>query len=272
MNVEVVLSGRNTSARFDGSRLRVTRGRTTWTVPVQAVRGAGLLQDRSVRVELDAEVDERGLGRTVTLPYRNAAAALAFVERLQGALGPATGSPQVTVETSVRRLSLRQRRTLQIGGAVLAYLLALVALGVLRSDLATLLITSWFAPAGVGVLYLCRTFMIRDVRALRRRGVTVAGRSEGTVRAFGGNLFYHHLLTFRTADGRNLQRVRSRGTVSSFEKGGRPLDVTYDPGDPRVATGPLTLSHALWTVVVAVFGLVLLLSWIVVLVVAALGA
>ncbi|MFI1207627.1 hypothetical protein ACH4UV_08470 [Streptomyces sp. NPDC020802] len=269
---EVVLAGGGTTARFDGQRLRIVRGTTTWTMPVRAVRAAESTPGGGVRIELsgdpgDGRAARHGLGAGVSIPSRNAHAARAFTEQLQRALSTtataADGHALVLVHTRQRVPSPRVRRLAAIGAAVLAYAAVLGAVGWRGPEGAgiALAVTGWMGPAGAGLLFFCWVRLIRDLVALRRRGITVSGRGEGTVRGFGGNVFYFRRLGYRTVDGEEFTRVESRGSVGVGTLGVGPVDVTYDPLDPRTATGPLSFHHVAVTLFLVLMGLVVLLVW-----------
>ncbi|MFF5007966.1 hypothetical protein ACFY3G_34690 [Streptomyces phaeochromogenes] len=276
---EIVLAGGGITARFDGQRLRLVQGATTWTVPVRALRAAELTPDGDVRIDLsgDPGAARHGLGAGVSIPTRNAHAARAFTESLQRALDTTTAVPDghalVLVDTRQPSMSPRARRGLMIGIAAVAYAAVLLLIGQYGAgDTGPVILAfGWLGPGGLGLLYFCWVRLIRDLVVLRRRGITVSGRSEGTVRGFGGNVFYFQKLSFRTAEGRDLTRVESRGSVGGITTGVGRLDVTYDPLDPSRATGPLTVNHVGWTLVLVICGLVATLFWAVGLYVALTG-
>jgi hypothetical protein len=276
---EVVLSGGGVTARFDGRRLLLVQGATTWTVPVRAVRSAELLSGGEVRIELsgDAEGAQHGLGAGVSIPCRNAHAAKAFTNRLQRALRAsdtvADGHALVLVETRQHGTSPLTHKGIKIGTAVLAYAAVLVIIGRYGAGEAgaELGVFGVLGAAGLALLYFCWVRLIRDILVLRRRGITVSGHSEGTVAGFGGNVFYFRVLSYRTLEGMSFKEVKSRGSVSGRTSGIGPVDVTYDPLKPSTATGPLSFNHVWWTLFLVVTGLVFVLLWAGVLYVAALG-
>ncbi|GAB3209161.1 hypothetical protein GCM10027294_22440 [Marinactinospora endophytica] len=272
---EIVVSGRGFTARFDGERLRLVRGRNTWTVPVRAMRLVTVDADTTVRIGLsgDGRAARHGLGAEIVLSCRSANAAAAFAGSLQRALRArgtvADGHAPVEVETRERATDPRHRRRARVAGAVAVYVALLVALGAFSGDPGTAWLVlgpiSWTGPAGVGLVWFCWVWLVRDLVVLRRRGVTVAGHCDRVTRAFGGNVLYTPVLSYRTVEGRSLSQVRSRGfaSASMWLEGSGPVDVTYDPLDPARASIPLSRTHLGWTVFMVVLGVVLILVWVI---------
>ncbi|MEU7281076.1 hypothetical protein AB0A69_20160 [Streptomyces sp. NPDC045431] len=66
---ESVLASGGTTARFDGERLLVTRGRTTWTLPVRALASAERTVGGVLRVTISGPPGAagHGLGAAVEL-------------------------------------------------------------------------------------------------------------------------------------------------------------------------------------------------------------
>lgn len=137
---ERVLAAGDTRARCNGSRLLITRGRTTWTVPVRAVRSAELTPAGAVRVTISGapgQTGTHGLGAAVDLPAPNTRAATAFLEQLTAALATtepmADGHALVRVDTQERwqtQLGPRAQALVRMAYAVppLALFLLLVGL------------------------------------------------------------------------------------------------------------------------------------------------
>lgn len=124
-------------------------------------------------------------------------------------------------------------------------------------NLATLLLMSPFATFGALIFRAVFEGGIRHEFALRRRGMTVAGR-----RSDHGK----YRVDFTTADGRRFTGV----TVTGFSTPRRgAIDVTYDPRRPRIARGPLGFVHyAVMAVFLAVgsgFAFISLLTFLAVL-------
>lgn len=72
---EIVLVSGRTSARFDGSRLLITRGRTSWTLPVKALSAAKLRARGTVVIAISgpAAAARHGLGPPGPSPPRSPA-------------------------------------------------------------------------------------------------------------------------------------------------------------------------------------------------------
>jgi hypothetical protein len=99
---ETVLAGGGGTARFDGARLRIVRGRTTWTVPVEVLAAAEVTPRGAVRIVLggtreDAARAGHGLGTAVELPAPDVRAAEAFRRSVAVALTHRGPRPRRTV-------------------------------------------------------------------------------------------------------------------------------------------------------------------------------
>ncbi|MEE1751955.1 hypothetical protein [Streptomyces sp. SP18CS02] len=270
---ETVLTGGGTTARFDGQRLLVVRGRTTWTLPVRAIASAAAGSGGTVRVEISGDPGraQHGLGRVLDLPAANARAAEAFLGQLTAALATtvpaASGHALIRTHTqppSSYALGPGGRRALRVGFYTAGYALLLSLLGWVSPLEGTLAAVSLSVAgllglvAGAAVWRIARR--VRSLWLLRRRGVGVVGKANGFVRIWdkGAHLWIFSKLTFTTVEGREMRDVPS--VVSVWGLSGEAVtgrvDLVYDPEDPARASRPLTVAFALRTALLTAVGLV----------------
>lgn len=136
---ETMLAAGGTTARFNGARLRIVRGRTIWTLPVRALRSAELTPTGAVRITISGasgQAAQHGLGLAVELQAPNARAAAAFLAQLTAALATtepaADGHALVRVETQPQRqlqLGPRAQQAVRIAYVLPPYALLLFLLG-----------------------------------------------------------------------------------------------------------------------------------------------
>lgn len=261
---ELVLRGRGVSLRLDEAGLRVLQGARTWTVPPGAVRSAEAGPGREVRIRF-ADLDLRGLEPEIVVTYSGAAeGAELFVDRLRHAMRDRPATAEITVETRSRGLRIPSRKA-GLAGALLGLTALFAAIGTATGApaAAAIALGAMFALmslAGVWLIRLAWTEMLRDVLRLRRHGVTVMGQQAGVMRAYGGNVRYHRVLGYRTAEGTAFQSVRSRDTVGFTAHPQHPVEVTYDPADPGTAAGPLTFGHILTSALIVCVGAAIFLN------------
>jgi len=269
---------RGVTARFDGDRLQVDEGRTTWIIPVRAVRAAELTADGYVRVVISGTADDstHGLGADVELPAPNSRAAAAFLEHLGAALEAVTpvadGHALVVVKTTERKRLGTRRRVVETGGAVVAYLLVLGLLAStspLGPSVASFTLGRILGPLSCFLVWRMAR-RLRSLRILRERGVGVVATVTGERHiATRGAMFVFPELAFGTVEGRRMRDVVS--VVSCFllrVDRGASVDVVYDPENPALASRPATapfllrtaLSLAIGTLGVPVFVVILLVN------------
>ncbi|GAA2265755.1 hypothetical protein GCM10010232_67490 [Streptomyces amakusaensis] len=260
---ELVIASGGTRARFDGLRLSVERDRTLWNIPVEAIRSAELGDGSTVRVELsgDASGARPGPGVPLSLPAANVIAAKRFRDRLLDVLAtvePAEDGHSLVVGESLPRfrhrfLTAEYRRKRIAAGVLLLWLVIIVSI----AGPGALAFVSWLTPTGVFMTGVAVNLRIRPMLTLRRRGVTVTGRVVGSRSAGSkGSVQRYPLLTFTALDGTVHERVRSVVSVWATPSE-EPMDVTYDPENPALATRPKTLSHSFNTVVMMTAGVLL---------------
>ncbi|MEU5158224.1 DUF3592 domain-containing protein [Streptomyces sp. NPDC020875] len=263
---ELVIASGRASARFDGSRLMFTHGRTAWEIPVAAVRavetgGPGPRAGVTVRFRPGVVLPE-GTGPVpfLFLPAEHAHAAEAFRARLARAVADAPPVDAAEVRVSVvtgpsalRRLRVGANGRRILSGAVRLGWFAVVLKVTLATDepvFAAFLTFQalWMAPVGCriaagGVPARSRPRRTFARRRLRRRGITVRGRIT-RYRPVRGDYQYFPLFAFTTAEGRELRDVVSLRTVFSDDERGTAVDVVYDPEDPTLVTrsGPRAYS------------------------------
>ncbi|KAF3463567.1 hypothetical protein [Streptomyces sp. Tu 3180] len=270
---ETVLAGRGTTARFDGQRLLVVRGRTTWTLPVRAVASAEATAGGTIRVGISGDPGRarHGLGRVLELPTANARAAEAFLGQLTAALTAtepaADGHALIQVRTQPPPSYApgpRGRRAVRAGSLLAGYTLLLSLLGwmsPLEDGLAAFSLSVAGVLGLIGGAALWRTARrVRSLWLLRRRGVGVVGEADGHVRirSEGAHLWIFSKLTFTTVDGRMMRGVPPVVSVRDFSGAvitGR-ADLVYDPEHPARASRPLTFAFVLRTVLLTALGLV----------------
>ncbi|MGW3498624.1 hypothetical protein [Streptomyces sp. NPDC001020] len=271
---ETVLTGGGTTARFNGSQLRIVRGRTTWTLPVRALASAELTTSGAVWIEINGTPNqaEHGLGQAVELRAPNAHAAEAFLAQLTAALAAtepaADGHALVQVERKTKQSPWQGalgRRAKAIVFLLAPYVLLLLLLG-------------WVSPldgaeAGVslgvgGALGLAGGFTLWRVgrRAhslwlLRKRGIGVVGKVTGYVKIWDKGVHYWQFskMKFTTVDGQHMWDVPSVVTTWAFSKHadtGQSVELNYDPERPNRASRPLTIGFVLRTLLLAAVGAV----------------
>ncbi|MFF2504157.1 DUF3592 domain-containing protein [Streptomyces sp. NPDC058067] len=275
---ETVLVRGGTTARFDGSRLLIVRGRTTWTVPVEALAFAELAADNVVRIEIggvagDTPPPVQELGQSVELGATNARAAQAFHEQVSAAMARVRRAEDGRALVRMERespgsftLSPVGRRVAMVSCGIAVYALLLAALGAVgpleRGDaVASLILGGVAGLVGAGVLWRVGR-RVRSLWLLRRRGIGVVGQVTGFVKiwAKGGHLWEFSRMRFRTVDKQYMQDVPSVVTIWAFKQGassGRAVDLIYDPKKPSRASRPLTVGFAFRTLVFAVPGVLL---------------
>ncbi|MFJ4771004.1 DUF3592 domain-containing protein [Streptomyces uncialis] len=263
---ELLSAHRKAVARIDGDHLLVERSGTRWTIPPEALKDITERKHRKVRVELtgDPARAPQGLGLAVVLPTYNAHHVDHVVQRLRALAATVPAAPDghalITVEPCPRGpgrfLGPDFRRQQWIFGSVAAWIVALLVWIALADDpgavaaLASLL--SWLVPTALAVLHRAVYTRVRPALILRSRGVTVPGVTTGSRRMNDESRQEYPFLRFTTLDGLEFDRVRS--LVSVFERAqirqpaGIPVDVTYDPRNPLLASRPATFSHTLVTV------------------------
>lgn len=272
--IETVLARGGTTARINGARLQVVRGRTTWTVPLRACRSADLTADGSVRVELSGSPDgaTHGLGAAVELPSPNPRAAEAFLGQLAAALAAtepaADGHGLVRVETRAGLLGRTTRHRNRIETIVLRlglYVPALFVLGWLSPqdrEGAVISLTVAGVCGAVGGFVLLRVARrVRSLWLLRGRGIGVVGQVTGFVRIWdkGAHLWQFSKVTYTTMDGQRMTDVVSVVTAWGFSKTtfpGAAVELNYDPERPTRASRPLTVGFAFRTLLLATAGAV----------------
>ncbi|QDY76084.1 hypothetical protein [Streptomyces qinzhouensis] len=255
---ELVIAASGASARLSGLGLTFVHGRTTWQVPVAAIRAAETTASPAgVRVRFRAGVSlPEGTDPLLFLPAQNAHAAEAFRAGVAGAVAAAppvdAAEVLVTVVTRPSRLdrirAAADRRRLLYGTAWLVWF-AVVLTVTLRAEspwvTAVLSFQSlWIAPLGCRILFMgiparSRPRRPRFLRRLRRNGITVGGRITG-YRSARYDSQYFPLLDFTTADAQELQGVVSLQVVWEKERTPGFTLVVYDPEEPVLAsvTGP----------------------------------
>lgn len=266
---EIMLAGGGTTARFNGARLRIVRGRTIWTVPVRAFRSAELNPAGAVRITISgapSKAAQHGLGRAVELQAPNARAAAAFLEKVTAALArtdrAADGHALVRVETQPRRqlrLGPRAQAVVRIAYVLPPYALLLFLLGLFSpldrgTALRTLIVGGVMGL--VGGIALWRVFRrIRSLWLPRKRGVGVVGKVTGDVQFWdeGGHLWVFSQLTFTTIDGQQMRDIPSVVTVwcLSDKAYSEQVELNYDPEQPNRASRPLTVGFVFRTLLLA---------------------
>ncbi|MFE0424216.1 DUF3592 domain-containing protein [Streptomyces sp. NPDC058953] len=263
---ELVIASGHAAARFDGSRLLFTHGRTAWEIPVAAVRavetdGPGPRAGVTVRFRQGVVLPE-GTGPVpfLFLPAEHAHAAEAFRARLARAVAdaPPVDAAEVRISVVTRPSPLRRIRDAADGRRILygAVWLGWFAV-VLKVTLATeepvfaAILTFqalWMVPVGcriaaAGVPARSRPRRTFALRQLRRRGITVRGRITG-YRPVRGTYQLFPLLAFTTAEGQEVRDAVSLRTVFIDDETGTAVDVVYDPEDPTLVTrsGPRAYS------------------------------
>lgn len=264
-----MLAAGGTTARFNGARLRIVRGRTTWTVPVRAVRSAALTPAGAVRITISGAPDQaaqHGLGQAVELRAPNASAAAAFLEKMTAALArtrpAADGHALVRVETRPRRrleLGPRGQAVVRIARVVPPYALLLVLLGLLSpldgGTAAASLIVGGVAGLIGGVPLWRVVRRVRSLWLLRRRGIGVVGEVTGYVHIWdkGAHVWVFSRMTFTTLDGQLMRDIPSVVTVWGFsdQAYSGQVELSYDPEHPTRASRPPTVGFALRTLLLA---------------------
>ncbi len=268
---ETVLAGGGTTARFDGSRLRIVRGRTTWTLPLTALKSAELSASGAVRIEISGAPGEarHGLGPAVDLRAPNSHAAKAFLGQLTTALaaaGPraADGHALVRMTTQTRRpltLGAGGLRAVKISTPLLLYALLLFVLGLASPREEAGITLTTLGVGGVlglvgGILLWRVGRRVRSLWLLRKRGVGVVGEVTGYVRIWtrGGHLWKFSRMDFTTVDGHRMRDVPSVVTtwgLSDNAWGGAQVELNYDPANPLRASRHLTIGFVFRTLLLA---------------------
>jgi hypothetical protein len=267
---ERMLAAGDTRARFNGARLLIVQGRTTWTLPVRALRSAELTAVGAVRVTISGPAGRtgtHGLGATVDLPAPNERAARDFLDQLAAALArtepAADGHALVRVETETRRqiqLGPRAQALVRMSYAVPPLVVFLLLIGLfspLEAELAvqTLIVAGFLGLVG-GIPLWRVVRRVRSLTLLRRRGIGVVGQVTGYVHIWdkGGHLWVFSRMTFTTVDGRRMEDIPSVVTVWGFSDGAYrgPVELSYDPEQPTRASRPPTAGFALRTLLLGV--------------------
>ncbi|MFD4833401.1 hypothetical protein ACFWPV_26630 [Streptomyces uncialis] len=274
-----VLTRGGTTARFDGARLVVVRGRSTWTVPVRALEYVELTDDGAIRALIAGSADsaDHGLGPVVDLRGPNRSAAEAFFGQLSSAVDrtPSAADGHALVRHQVRAagrapLSPAWRKGLTAAGLILLHHTALTVFGLIAVRdpglvLFTVVTTGTLGLAGGLVLWrVGRRF--RALWLLRRRGIGVVGEAVGHVRIWskGGHWWEFSRMDFVTVDGRRMKGVPSVVTVWSFSDASRGrVELSYDPENPERASRPLTAGFCLRTLILAAPGVALFSGYVV---------
>jgi hypothetical protein len=271
---EIVLVGGGWTARFDGTDLRLRRGRNLWTVPPQAIRSVELTPDRWVRIELTGSPAD--LGDAVRIPFTSLPAAKAFTGRLLLALSRRAdavgGSAIVAAPAPGRRLALPRRlgRVLVLWGRAGSATAVFLGLCLLRgrgperavADLGLAVLFGF--PAWALLYYYGWLGYTRDLVALRRHGVTVTGRCVGTAQPPGPRGAYRRRLSFTTLEGTS-HTVLGCDMVAGIRDVEGPVDVTYDVRDPTRAAAPVGLLHYCWAAAIYLLGTAALACFLLVL-------
>ncbi|MER5752599.1 hypothetical protein [Streptomyces sp. NPDC002088] len=266
---ETMLAAGGTTARFNGARLRIVRGRTIWSLPVRALRSAELTPAGAVRITISGapgQAAQHGLGLAVELQAPNARAAAAFLEKVTAALArtepAADGHALVRVETRPQRqlqLGPRARAVVRIAYVLPPYALLLFLLGLFspldRGTASGTLIVGGVMGL-VGGIPLWRMFRrVRSLWLLRKRGIGVVGKVTGYVRIWdkGGHLWVFSRMTFTTIDGQRMRDIPSVVTVwgLSDQAYSGQVELSYDPEHPTRASRPLTVGFAFRTLLLA---------------------
>ncbi|MEV0646587.1 hypothetical protein AB0I28_15115 [Phytomonospora sp. NPDC050363] len=264
---EVALVSRRLTARFDGRRLRVTAGRTSWTVPVGAIASAEPTSDGTVRVVFSGRAahSTHGLGDGVDLP---AGTADVFARVLRDVVATSTpaadGHALITRTEDPSWLTGRYGRLvttwgLFVLGGLSVLLLQPLAGSVRRDDAVGLVAVIALTGAAGGFLLWRVVRRVRSLLILRRRGVEALGVSVRDHAVGGwGALFTFPVMDFRTVDGHLWRGVVSVASAWSFRARRREVALVYDPLDPRRASRPFGPFFLLRTLVLAVPAVALL--------------
>lgn len=264
-----MLAAGGTTARFNGARLRIVRGRTIWTLPVRALRSAELTPTGAVRITISGasgQAAQHGLGLAVELQAPNARAAAAFLAQLTAALATtepaADGHALVRVETQPQRqlqLGPRAQQAVRIAYVLPPYALLLFLLGLfspLDRGTAAGTLTVGGVMGLVGGIPLWRVARrVLSLWLLRKRGVGVVGKVTGYVHIWdkGAHLWIFSRMTFTTLDGQRMRDIPSVVTVwgLSDQAYSGQVELSYDPEHPTRASRPLTVGFAFRTLLLA---------------------
>jgi hypothetical protein len=265
-----MLAAGDARARFNGSRLQITRGRTVWTLPTRSLRSAELTPTGSVRVTISGtphQTPSHGLGPSIDLPAPNPRAATAFLDHLAAALATTEPAPDghalVRVETTQasRRIQLgpRAQAAVRMAYAVPPLALFLLLVGLFSPQEAGMAAQTLIVGGVLGLvggIPLWRAFRrVRSLSLLRRRGIGVVGRVTGYVHIWdkGGHLWVFSRMTFTTVDGQRMEDIPSVVTVwgASGQAYKGQVELSYDPENPARASRPLTAGFALRTLLLA---------------------
>ncbi|MFF8376304.1 hypothetical protein ACF07V_09275 [Streptomyces sp. NPDC015661] len=253
--METVLSARGTSARFDGSRLKVVRAGTTWTVPVRAIASVEETTGGAVRVALagDPSGARHGLGGSVALSGPNARAAQAFADHLRGALGRVETVEDGHALVTVVRPAAATPGTGEAGSrAVLTgFLLCLYAgalwgigaAGPRSAPVAAVSLTVGGALGALGAVGLWRVARrFRSMWILRTRGIGVVADVKGFVKIWdkGGHSWVFPRLSYTTVEGQSFTAVPSATSAGWKVSTETKAEVLYDPAAPRRVGVPPT--------------------------------
>ncbi|MFJ2739223.1 hypothetical protein ACIO3O_06100 [Streptomyces sp. NPDC087440] len=268
---EVVLTDRGGTARFDGARVQLVRGPSTWHIPVRALHTAELTGDGRVRIALAEGSGDHGLGTEVLLPAASPVASEAFADRLHRAIraaGPADGPVRVRREIAApcswgpRNLGRRARLLVQYAGLALLLAPLFLLAGLLAPPVDGLFyrLAATELAMLTGSIVLWRVGQrVRSLWLLRLRGIGVVGEVIGYVHIWdrGGHLWEFSKLAYTTLDGQYHRGVPSVVTVWGLsDKVSGKVDLLYDPQRPTRASRPLTVGFAFRTLLLAAVGAV----------------
>lgn len=256
----VVLQGRGAEFRLTNGTVTATRGRRTWTVPLEAI---GEVDHHGVTVRL--RLAGGSPDDAIALTARNSVAADAFVRSLRSALVTVQPTPdgrplvisQVEPHPFLRWLN-RPGPLLKRSLPVVAYLAFAVAAlyRAAQEDLVppVMHIVLWGGPLGALLLFKAWQQVFRDAVILRRRGITVPGR---IIRYdwVSSEEEFRPIYEFQTVEGRRIV-APSSVLVSTYFRASH-LDVTYDPQQPYRARGTGRAGGTVRGVLMAGFGALL---------------
>ncbi|GLZ78099.1 hypothetical protein Afil01_29060 [Actinorhabdospora filicis] len=262
---EISLAGSRLAASFDGRRLLLRAGRTTWTVPVNAIAEA--IQSEGTYVLLRLTGPAHGLDAEFSLTAPNKNSAETFVRSVERARRKAGTDPEAhariervdapgwTATPAGRKVT----RWVLPAGCLLAVLVLLLIVSPLPGWIAAMSLFFAMAAAGGGGFLTWRVLRrVRSLWILKQRGIGVVGRkTRDHYVGSRGSMWIFPVMEFRTAEGKTYREVISVATSFSFspaEMSGKPitLDLIYDPQDPRRATRTYGIGFLLRTALLAV--------------------
>ncbi|MCF2532747.1 DUF3592 domain-containing protein [Yinghuangia soli] len=257
----MVFRGRGTDARLDGDDLLLVGRRETMRIPLPAV-------DSVDRDEGSVDVVLRD-GSRFRLRSGNPLAADAFVLSCRQRIQAVRRLPGVPRQVTVTPNPVQPGRDWRVRewnwwvlGLLAAYLAASVTLGIRYGTPAVVTaLLGWLLPVfGIkGIHDSLRN--LRRRRVLRRRGITVQAEPvrNDRVRQDDGRRVIVPVYRFPLMNGQIHEARSVFGAAAVAIAPGRPVDVTYDPQNPDVVTGPVK-TGALAATVAALIGSVGLLA------------